>query len=338
MPGRLASWLGLAPTDARPSGAGDVPVPETDAATGAELARAARLLEVRTRREATGLFAGAYASAFRGGGMEFHESHPYVPGDDVRSLDWNAMARTGEPFVKRFREERDQALVLALDTSASMGFAAGGAPKHRVAAHATALLAAAAGRTGDRVGLVTFGETPREGVPAGRGASHVWRLIRSAARASEAVGGATRIAAGLSAVLERADRRAACVVLSDFRDATAPGTADPALGYRAELTALSGRHEVVSIVLYDPLEASLPGVGLVRMEDPERPGRTLVLDTGRSAVRARHRRAWAARSRTLEAALRSAGSDVVWMRTDRDPLRTLMHYFHRRAARARRAS
>ncbi|MGH0037319.1 MAG: DUF58 domain-containing protein [Myxococcota bacterium] len=331
MAGRLARWLGLG-EQAGP-GAPDSAIALDDA----DLARAARLLEVRTRREATGLFAGAYTTAFRGGGMEFHESQPYVPGDDVRALDWNAMARTGEPFVKRFREERDQTLLLGLDTSASMALAARGEARHRVAAHAAALLAAAAGQAGDRVGLVTFGDAVREGTPPGRGASHTWRLIRDAARASEAPRGSTRLAAGLEALLERSDARAVCVVLSDFRDSADPDGARRGEGWRAALAALAGRHEVVSIVLYDPGEAALPGVGLVRMEDPERPGRVCVLDSGRPAVRARYRRAWAARSQALESTLRSQGSDVLWMRTDRDPLHTLMHYFHRRAARSGRS-
>ncbi len=302
----------------------------------AELARAARLLEVRTRREATGLFAGAYASAFRGGGMEFHESHPYVPGDDVRSLDWNAMARTGEPFVKRFREERDQTLLLALDTSASMAFGALGEPVHRVAAHAAALLAAAAGNAGDRVGLATFDDRVRDVLPPGRGAQHTWNVIRAAARRSARPERATLVAAGLDALIALADTRSVCVVLSDFREAGGWGRRSN--GAAASLAALAGRHEAISIVVYDPREVSLPRVGLLRVGDPERPGRTRVIDTRRKAVRARHRRAWAARSRELERALRSAGSDVVWMRTDRDPLKILMHYFHRRAARARRAS
>jgi uncharacterized protein (DUF58 family) len=302
----------------------------------AELARAARRLEVRARRQATGLFAGAYASAFRGGGMEFHESHPYAPGDDVRSIDWNAMARTGEPFVKRFREERDQTLLLALDTSASMGFGALGQPKHRVAAQAAALLAATAGHCGDRVGLVAFGDAVRERIAPGRGASHTWRVIRGAARSSERPRGATRLASGVEALSELADARSVCVLLSDFRDASARRGSDRPDGLRAALAALAGRHEVVSIVLGDPREAALPRVGRIRVEDPERPGHTRVINSHRAAVRAGYRRAWAARTQALESTLRQAGSDVVWMRTDRDPLGTLVHYFHRRAARVGR--
>ncbi len=144
-----------------------------------DLSRAARLLVVRSRREATGLFAGNYVSAFRGGGLEFDESRPYVPGDDVRSIDWNATARNGEPYVKRFREERDRTLLLALDVSASMRFGSAGRAMAATAAHAAALLAVAAGRAGDRVGLVAFDASVRTALPPARGDAHVWSLIGS---------------------------------------------------------------------------------------------------------------------------------------------------------------
>ena len=107
--------------------------------SGEELLRAARFLAVRSRREATGLFAGNYRSAFRGGGLEFEESRPYVAGDDVRSIDWNATARNDELFVKRFQEERDQTLLFALDVSASMQFGSAGRSKAATAAHALAM-------------------------------------------------------------------------------------------------------------------------------------------------------------------------------------------------------
>ncbi|MCZ6463148.1 MAG: DUF58 domain-containing protein [Proteobacteria bacterium] len=299
----------------------------------AELARAARILAIRVRREATGLFAGGYASAFRGGGMEFHESRPYVPGDDVRAFDWNALARTGEPFVKRYREERDLTVWIALDVSASMRFGALGRVKAGVAAHAAALLAAAAGQTGDRVGLVAFADVVRAEVPAARGPSHIWHVVQTAGLCAGSAAGGTRLGVGIEALVARARQRSISVLLSDFRD---PALLDPS-GV-AGLLALSRRHDVVCAVLYDPREESLPSVGLVRVEDPERPGRTQVLHTGRKRARARYRRAWAARCAALERALRSAGCDVVWMRTDRDPLRTWMHFFEQRAARSRVAS
>ena len=321
--------------------------------SAAQLARAARVLTVRTRREAAGSFAGSYASAFRGGGLEFDESRPYVPGDDVRTIDWNALARTGEPFVKRFREERDQLLLLALDVSASMRFGALGRGKSRVAAHTAALLAAAAGQAGDRVGLLTFDSQVREQIAPARGGSHTWQVIRSAVESARATAGETQLVKAIDCALETARHRSAVMLISDFRDpnlaaavadsasgGSRNGPADPraARELRAALVALARKHDLVSIVLSDPREEALPRVGLIRMQDPERPGRSLLLNSNSARVRTRHRRAWELRRRSLERGLRAAGSDVLWLRTDRDPLRGLLLYFVKRAAGAHRNS
>lgn len=322
--------------------------------SAAEITRAARILAVRTRREASGSFAGSYVSAFRGGGLEFDESRPYMPGDDVRTIDWNALARTGEPFVKRFREERDQLLLLALDVSASMRFGALGRAKARVGAHTAALLAAAAGQAGDRVGLLAFDRRVREQIAAARGPAHTWRLIRSAVQFAEAASGETRLMSAIEAALEGVRQRSTVVLISDFRDpdlvatlggheaapsalgsAIGPGAdsgAQAARDLRASLLALSRRHDLVSVVLSDPREEALPRAGLVRLMDPERPGRSVLLNSSSARTQTRYRRAWALRCRQLERGLRAVGSDVLWMRTDRDPLRSLMIYFASRAA------
>ena len=303
------------------------PVPPQD------LARAARLLTVRSRREATGLFAGNYASAFRGGGLEFEESRPYVPGDDVRTLDWNATARHGEPFVKLYREERDQTLVFALDVSASMRFGTAGQAKAGTAAHALALMAAAAGRAGDRVGLVAFDAVVRTQVPPGRGAAHTWRVIRSAVEAADASAGATSLAAGLRAARAGADRYATLIALSDFRDPALLDDGGGSSPLRAELADLARRHDVVAAILLDPREETLPSAGPVRIADPERPGVSLVLDTGSRRVRERYREACARRRQRLERELRRGGANLLWLRTDRSPFFALARFFRERAAR-----
>jgi len=309
--------------------------PRAAAISSRALARAARLLVVRSRREATGLFAGEYASAFRGAGLEFEESRPYAPGDDVRSIDWSATARHGETYVKRFREERDRTLLFALDVSASMRFGTGGRSKADTAAHALALVVAAAGRAGDRVGLVCFDDRVREAIPVARGAAHGWRVVRTAVAAAAAADGATRLGAGLRALRAQTRRRGVVFVLSDFRDAASPGAAAaPAL--RETLADLARRHDVVSAVLLDPRELELPRVGPVRLADPEAPGRSFVLDTRSRRKRRRYLSACAQRRRDLAAELRRAGCDVLWLRTDRDPLHALARLLRERAARRRR--
>ncbi|MCG8588485.1 MAG: DUF58 domain-containing protein [Proteobacteria bacterium] len=267
--------------------------------------------------------------------MEFEESRPYSPGDDIRHFDWNALARTGEPFVKHYREERDATLSLALDVSASMAFGTTGRTKASTAAEAAALLAAAAGQAGDRVGLLCFADRALTAVPAARGRAHVGRVIELLFAASQAPGGGTRLATAADS-LDSATRRASVVVLlSDFRDdalLTEESSASSALARMA-------RHrDLVAAVLQDPRERELPRVGLLRLADPERPGRSVWLDTGSDRVRRRYRQAAEARRHTLEARLRGAGAEPLWLRTDRDPLQALQGFFQRRAARLHRGA
>ena len=298
-----------------------------------DLARAARLLVVRSRREATGLFAGNYASAFRGGGLEFEESRPYAPGDDVSTIDWNATARNSEPYVKRFREERDQTVLFAIDVSGSMRFASGERSKAATAAYALSLMAAAGARAGDRCGLVAFDSRPRALVPIGRGASHTWRVIRAAVEAAGASDGGTNLAAGLRALQAQARRRAVVVLISDFRDPELPPAA-----LKEKLAGLARRHDLVAALVQDPREISIPRVGPILIADPERPQRTRVLGTGsKRAVRRYHAVALAAQ-RQLELEVRRSGADVLLLRTDRSPLYALGHFFQERAARRARVA
>jgi len=215
--------------------------PTREDVTSADLDRAIRLMEIRSRREATGLFAGNYVSAFRGGGLEFEESRPYVPGDDVRSIDWVTTARSGEPYVKCFREERNHTLVFALDTSASMAFGSAGASKAAFATRAIALLAAAAARAGDRTALHVFGPDARRHIPAGRGRAHTWHLIRAAALAAAKPAGAIRLATGLGSLRSDVVHRPTVVVLSDFRDADPEEDSPGAGSLRAALLDLARR-------------------------------------------------------------------------------------------------
>ncbi len=316
-------WREQAPPAAEPGG------------EAGELARAARLLVLRSRREASGLFAGNYRSAFRGGGLEFEESRAYVPGDDVRAIDWNATARRGEAFVKRFREERDQTLWLALDVSASMRFRSGERSKAHTAAHALALVTAAAVRAGDRSALVCFDSQLRCELPLGRGAAHGWRLIRAASLQAGASAGATDLEVALQGVRARARRRAVVILLSDFRDPRLlSGAAAPRL--RSVLAELARRHDLVAGVVFDRRDAELPSAGPLRIADPERPGASFVLDSGSARVRERYHAAWLDWRRRLERELRGAGADLLWLPTGRSPLSPLARFFQERAARRAR--
>jgi uncharacterized protein (DUF58 family) len=300
---------------------------------GPELLRAARLLVLRSRREATGLFAGNYASAFRGGGLEFEESRPYVPGDDVRTLDWNATARSGIPFVKRFREERDQTVLFGLDVSASMAFGTAQRSKAGTAVHTLALLAAAAARAGDRTGLVAFDAGLRARVPPSRGRSHGWRVIRSAALAAAESRETTDLARGLRTLRSMARRRGVILLLSDFLDPALLPAEPAAPRLRPALADLARRHDLVAGIVYDPRDEHLPPAGRVRIADPERPGVTRLLNTGSARVRERYAAAWQSWRSRLSRELRAAGADLLWLRTDRSPLHALSRFFRDRARR-----
>jgi uncharacterized protein (DUF58 family) len=301
-----------------------------DLALGSEeLARAARLLAVRGRREATGLFAGNYASAFRGGGIEFEESRPWAPGDDVATFDWNATARSGEPHVKRFRAERSQTLCFGLDVSGSMRFGSTTASKLETAVRALALLAAAASRVGDRIALVAFDEAVRASIRPGRGAAHAERVVEAAAGCLAAPGGATRIEVGLRALGGAARRRSILVLLSDFLD---PALVAPAGALGDELARLARRHDLVAAWVGDAREAELAAAGGVRVADPEWPGAGFLLRTSARARR-RYAEAAAARRDAIASALRRAGADLVSLDTRRHPLHALARFLHERAGR-----
>jgi uncharacterized protein (DUF58 family) len=289
------------------------------------------VLTLRSRLEATGLFAGNYRSAFRGGGLDYEESRPYAPGDDVRALDARATARTGIPYIKIFREERDRSLLLGLDVSGSMGFRTAGNGKAATAAHALALLASAAGRAGDRIGMLAFDECLRAEAPLARGRAQSARLIQLAMEAAAQSRGATDLAAALSALRRRAQRRAIVVLISDFRDPALQG-GDPG-PIRRELASLARNNDLVAAVVVDPREQTLVAAGGVRVRDAERGGRALLLQTGS----ARARRAFAAEAARwraqLAGELRRAGADCLWLRSDRSPFFALARFFQERAGR-----
>lgn len=294
--------------------------------------REARILELRCRREARAPFSGRYASAFRGGGLLFEESRPYVPGDDVRRMDWNAMARTGQPFVKHYREERNRTLELVLDASASMAFRPGADNPAHVAAHVAALLAAAAGRVGDRVGIVTCDETARRAVRPQRVPLHRGPIVETLAEAAARASGCAGLDDALAVLQRDVVSGSIVVVISDFRS-PAVRFADPIEAPR-RLAGLAARNELVCVVIEDPRVTSLPDVGRIRIGDPERPGVRRLVDSGDPAFRTRYAVESLARRRELGRVLRRAGSDVVFVRTDRDPLNALARFFERRAARS----
>lgn len=285
----------------------------------AELLGKVRRIEIRSRHLVEDLFAGRSASVFKGRGVEFEEVRHYVPGDEVRDIDWNVTARMGAPYIKRFVEERELSVVLVVDVSRSMRFGTAGAEKRELAAELCAVLGFAALRNNDRVGLVLAGERVESFVPPSRGRDHLLRILRDVLSADPAPGG-TRLGEAARFVARTAHRRSLVFWISDFEDAVQV----------KDLRILGIRHEVTAFLLRDPRDEALPSVGWVELEDLES-GRRALLDTSDRAVRDGYARRARERRQAVERSLAQARVPMVEVRTDRSYLTVLMRYFARRA-------
>jgi uncharacterized protein (DUF58 family) len=242
-----------------------------------------RQIEIRTRRLVTDALAGQYHSVFKGRGMNFDSVREYVPGDEVRTIDWNVTARAGHPFVKKFVEERELTILLMVDVSASGDFGSGAQTKRELAAEVASVLAFSAIRNSDKVGLLLFSDEVELYVPARKGRRHVLRLVR------EVLGfEPQRRGTDLAHALEFANRvttgRAIVFLLSDFHD---PGFgSDDESPLRRALRQANRRHDLVALPVEDPRENALPELGIIALEDAET-GELVELDTCNPRVRAR---------------------------------------------------
>ena len=233
-----------------------------------EVLKTVSRIELSVRGTLDAVMTGAYHSSFKGNGMEFSEVREYVRGDDVRSGDWNVTARTGTPYVKKFVEERELTMLLMVDASSSSEFGSGLEMKGEVMATLTALLAFAAIKNNDKVGLLIFTDQVELYISPAKGRKHVLRLIREILYFKPKQHG-TNIQNALEYAGKLLNRRAVVVVMSDFLDS----------GYDRAFKVLRKRHDVLAVSVVDPRETELPPVGLVELEDPET-GETLLIDTG----------------------------------------------------------
>ncbi|MEZ5363753.1 MAG: DUF58 domain-containing protein [Bryobacterales bacterium] len=286
-----------------------------------ELAKKIRLIEITTRRAVNDTLAGEYHSVFKGRGMEFDEVREYTPGDDVRTIDWNVTARTGTPHVKRFVEERELTVLLAVDLSGSGAFGSGGQLKNEVAAELCALLAFSAIKNNDKVGVVAFTDRVEKFIPPKKGASHVLRVVRDLLKL-EPEGRGTDLAAALEFIGRISRRRSIVFLISDFL----------AHEYLKPLRLVAGRHDLVAVSVLDPRERDLPDVGLVELEDPET-GERVLLDTSSEAVRSRFEALGRVRDKQRQELFRSTGVDEIQVLAGEDYVRDLMSFFRKRERR-----
>lgn len=286
-----------------------------------ELLKKVRQIQIRTSRTVNDVFAGQYHSAFRGRGVEFEEVSPYQFGDDVRLIDWNVSARYGEPFIKKFREERELTVMLVVDASPSGLFGSTQQFKLDVAAELCAVLAFSAIRSNDRVGLILFTDEVEQYVPARKGTRHVLRIIRELLH-HEPRGRGTNIEEALGVLNRVTRRKSVCFLVSDFLGAP----------YERALRVARRRHDLIPIVISDPREWSLPRVGLLEVDDPETGERKTVDTSSESA-----RRAFASHARRREEERRSLfrrmDTEAIEVRTDVSYVEPLIRYFRRRERR-----
>jgi uncharacterized protein (DUF58 family) len=286
-----------------------------------ELLAQVRKLTIRSRRAVEDVFAGAYRSAFRGKGLEFSEVREYVPGDDVRSIDWNVTARHGHPFVKRFDEERELTVVVALDLSGSLRFGSRAKTKRDIAAEAGALVALAASRNRDRVGLLLFTDRVELYLPPSKSRARSLRIVRELV-AFEPRGAGTDLAGALAFLGRVLRRRAVLFVISDWF----------AEKFDQPLRLLARRHEIVTVEVEDPLEDSLPPGGLIFARDLET-GATRMTDLGSASARREWRSLKARRMRALKESLTRARADRIRVRCDAPVAPELVRHFEQRAFR-----
>lgn len=288
-----------------------------------------RRIEAYSKRLVSGVMAGLYSSVFRGTGIEFDEVREYETGDDPRSVDWAVTARVGRPFVKRFVDERQRAVVFVLDLSASMNGGIGPWSARGAAARIIGSLGLAAVASNDLVGLIACGERVERVVPLRKNVRHALRLVRDAL-VLRAEGDRTDLSPGLEAVVGRVQQRAVVFVLSDF-------LCD---GWQPAMARCARRHDVIAVRLGTP-ELSAPAAGLVRLRDPEGTGEHLV-DFAHGASRSAFAGNVASWRERTEVELRRAGADLLDIRLpsseDPDALsRALLEFFRRRERRGVRS-
>lgn len=287
-----------------------------------ELVKKIKQIQIYTSRMVNASFAGQYESVFKGRGMQFEEVREYTPGDDVRTIDWNVTARAGKPYIKRFVEEREMTLMLLVDMSASGDFGTREKLKNELAAEFCAVLAFAAIRNNDKVGLIIFTDQVELYIPPKKGTSHVLRLIRELLGYTIA-DKKTNIPLALDYLAKVIRKRATVFLVSDF-------IAD---GFSRSLSLVNKRHDVIAVCVQDPAELEMPRVGLVEFKDAET-GQTQLIDSSSGAFRRIYERENLRRNEDMAKLFRSIDVDSIAVETNRPYIHDLVKFFHMRHRRA----
>ena len=283
-----------------------------------DLIKRIRQIQIYTSRAVDASFAGQYESVFKGRGMQFDEVREYMPGDDIRTIDWNVTARTGKPFIKRFVEEREMTVLFAVDLSASGEFGTVDKMKNELAAEFCAVLAFAAAKNNDKVGLLIFTDRIELFIPPKKGSRHVLRLIRELL-AFKMPKRKTDIPQALDYIARVIRKRATVFLVSDFIESD----------FKKPLSLLNRRHDVVAVPVRDRVEIAMPSVGLIEVQDAET-GEIMLVDTSSARFRSQYGAHSSRRFDELTGMLRSINVDFIPVTTDRPYINDMIQFFHMR--------
>jgi uncharacterized protein (DUF58 family) len=286
-----------------------------------EILKKIRRIEIRTTRLVNDLFGGEYESVFKGQGIEFADVREYVPGDDIRTIDWNVTARSQHTFVKKFVEERELTVFFVADMSGSEYFGTGEKLKAEVAAEITALLAFSAVKNNDKTGLLILTDEVEKIVPVKKGKTHVLRVVREILY-YQPKRKLTKLAAGFEYLHRMLPRTSVIFVISDFLDE----------GFEKALKVLSKKHDVIAIHLQDRREKSFPAAGLIEFEDQET-GERALLDTSSPALRKAYEQQAAERSEKLSRLCKQLRIDKIDIAPEGSYVEPLMRFFRIREQR-----
>ncbi len=284
-----------------------------------KLLKAVRHLELVARRAVNDHLAGQYHSVFKGRGMDFQDVRAYQPGDDIRVIDWNVSARTNELHVKQFVEERELTVFLLVDASASQLFGTRNRRKRETAAQLAALVAFSAVKNNDRVGLIIFTDEVEVCIPPRKGRKHVLRVIKEILD-PDTEGRKTSISSALEYLVRISNKRSLAFVISDFLDND----------FERAIKVAHRRHEIIPLVIRDPMEAEIPDMGIVHFEDPESE-QVVAVDTSSSAVRKTYAAHMDRIARDRERIFKKLEMDSVVIDTGKDHIDPVVRYFQRRS-------
>ncbi len=280
-----------------------------------ELLRKVRKIEIKTKGLSKHIFSGEYQSTFKGRGMSFSEVRNYFPGDDVRNIDWNVTARTNEPYIKIFEEERELTVMLMVDVSRSSLFGTTNQMKNEFITEISAVLAFSAIQNNDKVGVIFFSDKVEKYIPPKKGKQHILRIIRELLDFRPESNG-TDLGVALRFLNNIIKKRSITFILSDFLTQ----------GYNDPLRIAAKRHDLIGLRIYDPRDEILPNVGLVRMADAET-GQKLWIDTASKKVRDNYEEKNKAFSANFKSLFSKAGKDTVSIRTDASYEKALLGFF-----------